>query len=117
MKDICNIEISPAKPFPFNQSDIKNLNRKIARGEKSDFAGTLVIESFYPVDGCIPICHQGCTYWFWLVVTGELKGSVWDVANFVGSEGLWKPSGFVYDSYFSSKGKFVSQNFEDWLKT
>ena len=30
------------------------------------------------VDGAIPICHQGCAYRNWLVVTGPEAGNVWE---------------------------------------
>jgi len=30
------------------------------------------------MDGAIPICHQGCAIRTWLVVTGPMKGTVWD---------------------------------------
>ena len=38
------------------------------------------------------LCHQGCTYWTLLVVTGECAGCVWDVANYTRDEGLFVPS-------------------------
>jgi hypothetical protein len=30
------------------------------------------------MNGAIPICHQGCAIRTWLVVTGPMKGTVWD---------------------------------------
>ncbi|WP_220498494.1 SMI1/KNR4 family protein [Rhodopirellula sp. JC639] len=30
------------------------------------------------VDGAIPICHQGCAYRNWLIVTGPEAGNVWE---------------------------------------
>ena len=30
------------------------------------------------VNGAIPICHQGCAYRNWLVITGPEAGNVWE---------------------------------------
>lgn len=30
------------------------------------------------MNGAIPICHQGCAIRTWLVVSGSMKGTVWD---------------------------------------
>ena len=30
------------------------------------------------VNGAIPICHQGCAYRNWLVITGAEAGNVWE---------------------------------------
>lgn len=30
------------------------------------------------MDGAIPICHQGCAIRTWLVVTGPMRGTVWN---------------------------------------
>lgn len=46
----------------------------------------------WPNDGCIPIGHQGCTFWTVLVLDGAFRGTVWDVACFVGFDGEWAPA-------------------------
>jgi hypothetical protein len=46
----------------------------------------------YPADGCVPICHQGCTFWSVLVTAGELAGTVWDVTCYAGFDGQWSPA-------------------------
>ncbi|WLQ14449.1 hypothetical protein O5O45_00675 [Hahella aquimaris] len=30
------------------------------------------------VNGAIPICHEGCAIRFWMIITGELKGTIWE---------------------------------------
>ncbi len=51
------------------------------------------LELPFPVQGCIIIGHQGCTFWTVLAVSGELAGTVWDVACNVGNDGMWLPAG------------------------
>jgi hypothetical protein len=46
----------------------------------------------WPSSGCIPIGDQGCTFWSVLVLEGVFRGSVWDVACFVGLDGQWLPA-------------------------
>jgi hypothetical protein len=46
----------------------------------------------WPSGGCIPIGHQGCTFWSVLVLEGAFRGKVWDVAGFVGTAGEWLPA-------------------------
>ncbi len=46
----------------------------------------------WPSSGCIPICHHGCTFWSVLVLEGAFRGSVWDVACYVGIDGEWIPA-------------------------
>jgi hypothetical protein len=46
----------------------------------------------WPNNGCIPIGHQGCTYWTVLVLEGVFSGTVWDVACFEGFDGEWFPA-------------------------
>jgi hypothetical protein len=31
----------------------------------------------WPTDGCIPICHEGCSFYTFLVTAGDLVGSMW----------------------------------------
>ncbi len=46
----------------------------------------------WPSGGCIPIGHQGCTFWSVLVLEGAFRGRVWDVACYVGIDGEWLPA-------------------------
>ena len=78
--------VSPASPFPLSRLDAEKIRQRQAAGEEKPW-----IVSNWPSDGCIPICHQGCTFWTVLIVTGECAGCVWDVANYEGWEGLWLP--------------------------
>lgn len=66
--------VSPSDPFP-----LKHVTRHIQNQD-------------WPSGGCIPIGHQGCTFWSVLVLEGAIRGSVWDVACFVGTDGEWLPA-------------------------
>jgi hypothetical protein len=72
-------------PFPLTQTDVERIQAMIQAGEKHPF---LNLE--WPVTGCLPICHQGCSYWSLLVTTGEFAGCVWDVDAY-DSNGSWLP--------------------------
>ena len=76
---------SPAAEFPISR-------RTAARFSDSrrDTQGPHLAE--YPLDGCIPISFHGCTFWTLIVTTGELRGTLWDAANYVGFEGQWVPA-------------------------
>lgn len=78
---------SPARPFPLSRVDAAKIEDRRSAGDNEPW-----IASTWPIDGCIPICHQGCTYWTVLVLSGECAGCVWNVANYEGREGLWLPS-------------------------
>jgi hypothetical protein len=89
-KEDFNIEIKPSNPFPF--SDIKQVKEGIK------FCGIDVSvynyegNCLYPTDGSIAICYQGCTAWTVLITGGNLTGNVWDVACYLGFDGMWEPS-------------------------
>jgi hypothetical protein len=89
------IEVSPAKPFPFTQKDLDDLRLRIEKGEKSEVANIPLFEGTLPINGCIPICHQGCTCWTYLVVNGEFSGTMWDMDTPAGVH--WIPSTFSAD--------------------
>ena len=55
------------------------------------------------MNGAIPICHQGCAVRTWLVVTGPMKGTVWDDFR-CDNEGI-KP-------ITNKEGKYIS--FSEW---
>jgi hypothetical protein len=98
------IEVSPAKPFPFIQKDLDDLKLRIEKGEKSEVANIPVFEGTLPVNGCIPICHQGCTTWSYLVVNGEFNETVWYMDSAMGV--YWIPGTFSSDLI----------TFEQWYK-
>lgn len=49
------------------------------------------VEHTLACDGWLPIAFGGCTYWSVLVITGPLRGRVWDYDNSRGIEGRWLP--------------------------
>src|SRR6266404_6051741 len=63
------------RPFPYSVVDAQKTQERRIAGDKEHW-----IKSTWPIDGCIPICHQGCTYWSVLVIAGECAGRMWDVA-------------------------------------
>ena len=75
--------VSPDRPFPLSLEDAKRIRERQASGSTEPW-----IESDWPLNGCIPICHQGCEYWTVLVVSGDCAGYVWDASE----GGLWLPS-------------------------
>jgi hypothetical protein len=79
--------VCPAEAFPLTGADLRGIEARVAAGDKSPWA-----ERDWPCGGCLPICHQGCTFWSVLVLTGEFVGRVWDVACFVGYSGEWLPA-------------------------
>jgi len=80
-------------------ADAQVILARKAAGDKEPWA-----VSTWPVDGCIPICHHGCTYYSALVVTGECTGRVWDLDE----GGLWFPS-------HGPSGCTRPPTFEEWL--
>jgi len=78
---------SPAVDFPLSASDMRKIEAELAAGIK-----LTPIDHDWPCSGCIPICHQGCTFWTVLVLRGEFIGRVFDVANFVGYSGEFLPA-------------------------
>jgi hypothetical protein len=45
-----------------------------------------------PTPGSIPIAHHGDTYWSVLAISGDLRGTVWDLAMFTTDEWQWYPA-------------------------
>lgn len=81
------IKICLQEPFPYSHDDMRNCREKIKCGDEEPW-----LTGTWPCSGCLPICHQGCTYWSVIVVCGELRGTILDVANFEGYVGLWLPA-------------------------
>lgn len=79
--------ISPALPFPFRASTLRDIDARAAAG-----ARPAVAEQDWPCSGCLPICDQGCTFSSVLVLNGDFAGHVWDLACFSGFSGEWMPA-------------------------
>jgi hypothetical protein len=79
--------VQPSAPFALTPNDLRTIEAGFAAGEKCPAA-----ERDWPCSGCLPICHQGCTFWSVLVLTGHFVGRVWDVAFFIGYSGEWLPA-------------------------
>jgi hypothetical protein len=58
-----------------------------------------------PVDGSIPICHAGCGYYHWLVLTGQHTGHIW-CDN--------RAAGLAFEPILNQDGTFAS--FSDWYE-
>ncbi|WP_162671383.1 SMI1/KNR4 family protein [Gemmata massiliana] len=71
--------VRPTDLFPLAADDLRDVEVR-------------PVDRDWPCDGCIPICHQGCTFWSVLVLTGAFAGRVWDVACFAGFSGEWVPA-------------------------
>ncbi len=67
---------APGRPFPFSREQAEECFRIM--GEHRD--GSLVGRT-WPVDGCIPICFEGCSYYSLIITAGDLAGSIWSSSN------------------------------------
>ena len=56
-----------ARPFPFEAT--ANMSEPVERPEG---------EWDTRAPGILELCHQGCTYYYWLVVSGPSHGTVWE---------------------------------------
>jgi hypothetical protein len=70
----------PSQPFPISRKYAEEQFRLMS--EKK----AVVFNIFWPADGCIPICHEGCSGWHYLVTAGDLVGTVWSR-----STPVWNP--------------------------
>ncbi|HXU80615.1 MAG TPA: SMI1/KNR4 family protein [Polyangia bacterium] len=73
------------RPFPVDRAWGAAVGREMAT------TGAAAADHPYPCDGAIPIADQGCAYWSALITVGDYAGTVWSVANAVGTEGIWAP--------------------------
>jgi hypothetical protein len=62
---------SPSKPFPFSLEQAEDCFKTMGEGRRA------VYWTAFPTDGCIPICHEGCLFYTFLVTAGDLAGSLW----------------------------------------
>jgi tetratricopeptide (TPR) repeat protein len=60
----------PGQPFPISPEYVEECYREKGEGRGVGF------QAFWPANGCIPICHEGCIGWHYLVTAGDLLGSV-----------------------------------------
>lgn len=97
----------PSKPFPHTQP--WNLSKdELEELQATDGDEEILRRYWVPVDGAIPLCHEGCALRDWLVVTGPEAGHVWHdaTADFEG----WRP---VLDSQ-GARATFGAW-YTDWL--
>jgi len=74
-----------ASAFPYTlESDIDGLFVKGPLGYRRRYRDTKTPNEYAnadwhtgPVDGAFPICHMGCGYFVWLVVSGNQAGHLW----------------------------------------
>lgn len=78
----------PRLPFPHREA--WNLGpRELENLQDADDDEELLQAYWRPVDGAVPLCHQGCALRDWLVVTGPEAGRVWHDAT--AEYGGWTP--------------------------
>ncbi|WP_271766661.1 SMI1/KNR4 family protein [Aquimarina algiphila] len=67
-------EQNPNKPFDLLNTDAEELIKKKIEDEK-----TYHYKRLKTANGVLPIATEGCTYYFYLVLSGEQKGKVWGI--------------------------------------
>ena len=75
-----------SQPFPHREAwnDLSGMpsnglyetNENEAERQRSAFEADYFDSTW--VNGAIPICHEGCAIWVWLVLTGEEAGHLWE---------------------------------------
>ncbi len=75
---------TPDRPFPFTRAGAETIPQ--------GWAWQAVLESSFPVPGCVLIGNQGCAYYTVLITAGELTGSVWDLCHDPEGCGVWVPA-------------------------
>ncbi|MBS1803830.1 MAG: SMI1/KNR4 family protein [Acidobacteria bacterium] len=107
---------NPSLDFPFSKSDalIACERRRSNRAESH-------LRAPWPLDGCIPICEQGCDGYCVLVTAGELRGSVWSV--YADPEPAWwwpaeRPVGVIQAAFNSRPLAVIPEvpTFSEWYK-
>ncbi len=63
---------APGRLFPFSPDQVEDCYRV-----KGDLSSGWLKEQGWPVDGCIPICFEGGSFYSLIVTTGDLAGSIW----------------------------------------
>lgn len=67
-------EQEAAKPFDFSNTDARELTEKKVKNEEEFYHKTLKT-----ANGVLPIATEGCSFYFYLVLSGEQKGKVWGI--------------------------------------
>ncbi len=67
-----DLKTAPGRPFPFTREQAEECWRIM--GERR--CGRLFGRT-WPVDGCIPICFEGCSFYTLIVTAGDLAGNIW----------------------------------------
>lgn len=71
-RKLCTIQVQPAAPFDFdNKSTHAYLRKQAAHPNQHFYKRTKTM------NGTLPICFQGCSYYLCIVVTGEQRGKIW----------------------------------------
>jgi hypothetical protein len=91
------------EPFSLDSDDARRIIDERTRDPKSYFALPLPRR----FGGAIQIVHRGCSFYFYLVVTGEQHGRVWNMASL--KETNWCPA-----TMDLARGDFLSW-YEAWL--
>ena len=63
-----------------------------------------------PIDGAIPICHEGCAIRIWLIVTGPLAGHLW-------RDRRSEYAGFEQLRLANGKAASFSSWYNEWLQS
>ncbi len=72
LKDTCLLTFEDAEGFA----------QRVEGGVKNPFISA-------PMRGCLPLCHQGCSYWAVLQLTGSCAGHVWEICD---ESDSWRPA-------------------------
>lgn len=72
LKDTCGLSVRDAEAF----------TERVKAGVRPPFISA-------PMRGCIPICHQGCSYWAVLQLSGPCAGHVWEICD---ESNSWRPA-------------------------
>jgi len=60
-------------PFPFGTADAQSIIDKWRTSEEKYPS----LKTDFEVDGAMEICHRGCDYYYYLVLSGSSRGWVW----------------------------------------
>lgn len=85
---------APEEPFPHRSAwNLSEEELEEIQGSEDDEA--IMARYWKPVNGAIPICHEGCALRDWLVVTGPEAGRIWHdaTADYEGWKPITDPSG------------------------
>ena len=85
--------VRPNQPFPITRTTALEIQARV-RANASAPAPVVLVDGLplnhpwakitWPAPGCIPIAEEGDGGWYFLVVKGELAGTVWSLSTFYG---------------------------------